>query len=178
LAKVRAAHGARAYPGSPLLAAQLLRAQDRITLAELHPREFEALQRAMQGSGARCLKQDGFKMLMAQTPPEPRRGLVLIDPSYELKSDYDALPGFIAKLHRKWNVGVIALWYPILTGGAHQPMLAALESKDLPGALRHEVHFGPAREGHRMIGSGMFVVNTPYGTQDEADRLSALFETL
>ncbi len=178
LAKVRAAHGLRSYPGSPLLAAQLLRPQDRITLAELHPREFEALERAMQGTGARCMKQDGFKMLMAQTPPEPRRGLVLIDPSYELKSDYYALPGFIAKLHRKWNVGVIALWYPILTGGAHQQMLSALEAQNLPGALRHEVRFGPAREGHRMIGSGMFMVNTPYGTQDEADRLTALFEKL
>ena len=178
LARVRATHGARSYPGSPLLAAQLLRAQDRITLAELHPREYEALNRAMTGTGARCLKQDGFKMLMAQTPPEPRRGLVLIDPSYELKDDYDALPGFIAKLHRKWNVGVIALWYPILTSDAHKPMLSALEAKGLPGAMRHEVRFGPAREGHRMVGSGMFVVNTPYGTQDEADRLSALFEKL
>ena len=178
LAQVRTRFGDRSYPGSPLLAAQLLRPPDRMTLAELHPREFEALKQSLSGSGARCLKQDGFGMLLAETPPEPRRGLVLIDPSYELKSDYDMLPGFVAKLHRKWNVGVVALWYPILTSGAHQPMLKALEARNLPGALRHEVQFGPARPGHRMIGSGLYVINTPYGTHDEADRLSDLFATL
>ncbi|QIZ80520.1 23S rRNA (adenine(2030)-N(6))-methyltransferase RlmJ [Thalassovita gelatinovora] len=178
LTQVRAQYGGRSYPGSPVLAAQLLRPQDRMTLAELHPREFEALDRTMNGTGARCLKQDGFEMLLAATPPEPRRGLVLIDPSYELKSDYDMLPGFVAKLHRKWNVGVVALWYPILTSGAHQPMLQALEAKDLPGVLRHEVQFGPARPGHRMIGSGLYLINTPFGTSDEADRLSTLFAAL
>ena len=73
---------------------------------------------------------------------------------------------------------MIALWYPILTDGAHEKMLASLEAHDLPDALRHEVRFPPAREGHRMVGSGMFVVNAPFGIEEEAARLSSLFDAM
>lgn len=178
LTAVRDQHGARAYPGSPLLARQMLRDQDRMSLAELHPREFAALDDLFPRRAANCVQQDGYQMVMERTPPDPRRGLLLIDPAYEVKSEYDAIPGFIAKLHRKWNVGVIAIWYPILTTKAHQPMIQALEAQNLPKVLRHEVTFGPARDGHRMIGSGMFVINTPFGTDAEAKRLSALYARL
>ncbi|MFY0680962.1 MAG: 23S rRNA (adenine(2030)-N(6))-methyltransferase RlmJ [Thalassovita sp.] len=178
LAEVRAHEGAQSYPGSPLLAAKLLRDQDKMTLAELHPGEFEALRLNMMGTGARCQEQDGYEMVMAQTPPTPRRGMLLIDPAYEVKSEYETIPGFIANLNRKWNVGVIALWYPILTGRPHIPMLNSLKALDLPKVLHHEVSFAPARQGHRMIGSGMFIVNTPYGTEDEAKRLTGVFNAL
>ena len=175
LAAVRAAHGPQSYAGSPLLAAQILRAGDRMHLAELHPQEHAALDLAMSPYGARVYRQDGFAMAQAVCPPEPRRGLLLIDPSYEIKADYDTIPDRIAKLHRKWNVGILCLWYPILTGGAHLPMLAALEAQGLPGALRHEVRFPPVRAGHRMVGSGMFIVNPPWGIEEEAARLTAMF---
>ena len=66
------------------------------------------------------------------------------------------------------------LWYPILIDGPHKPMIGALKSA-LPGAITHEVSFPPARDGHRMVGSGLFVVNPPYGFTDEAARISALF---
>jgi 23S rRNA (adenine2030-N6)-methyltransferase len=178
LGRVRAEFGPQAYPGSPLLAALCLRPQDRLHLAELHPQEFAALDLAMSPYPARCYRQDGFAMAQAVTPPDPRRGLMLIDPSYEVKTDYAAIPGIIGKLHRKWNVGVIALWYPILTGAVHRPMLDALEALALPGALRHEVRFAPAREGHRMIGSGLFIVNAPWGVDKEATRLGSLFKSL
>ncbi|MCV2882937.1 23S rRNA (adenine(2030)-N(6))-methyltransferase RlmJ [Actibacterium sp. XHP0104] len=178
MAQVKAAHGVDAYPGSPLLAALSLRPGDTIHLAELHPQEFTALRQAMRPYGAQVHKQDGLELAQSICPPTPRRGLMLIDPSYEVKSDYATLPGQIAALHRKWNVGVIALWYPILTSGAHKPMLRALEQQGLPDTLRHEVTFPPAREGHGMIGSGMFIVNAPWGTQDEAKRLGTLFAAL
>jgi 23S rRNA (adenine2030-N6)-methyltransferase len=175
LAEVRAAHGPNAYAGSPLLAAMLLRPQDRLHLAELHPQEHSALEFAMSPYGARVYKQDGFAMAQAICPPDPRRGLLLIDPSYEVKSDYETIPDQIAKLHRKWNVGIICLWYPILTSGAHGQMVAALRAQNLPGALHHEVRFPPVRPGHRMVGSGLFIVNAPFGTEQEARRLSKLF---
>ncbi len=100
-------------------------------------------------------------MALALAPPTPRRGLLLIDPSYEVKDEYEALPKRIAAIHRKWNVGVILLWYPILGSGAHRPMLAGLEAA-CPQGARHEMNFPPAREGHRMIGSGLFCVNPPH----------------
>ncbi|MEP2531873.1 23S rRNA (adenine(2030)-N(6))-methyltransferase RlmJ [Shimia sp.] len=178
LANVRARHGAGVYPGSPGLAAALQREGDKMHLAELHPQENAALVQAMRGSGAKVHRMDGFEMAMGVCPPTPRRGLILIDPSYEIKSDYNTIPSFIAQLNRKWNVGVIALWYPILVDGAHKDMLAALEAQDLPKVLRHEVRFPPVRAGHRMVGSGMYIVNAPFGLEDEAKWLSGLFSAM
>jgi len=174
---VRSAHGATAYPGSPLVAAHLLRATDPLFLSELHPQEFAALKDTMAPHRAICQHRDGWEMALSQTPPEPRRGIMLIDPPFEVKADYQTIPGTIAKIHRKWSVGVIALWYPILTDGPHLPMLRSLKAAH-PDALSHEVRFPPARSGHRMIGSGMFVVNAPYGLDKEAARLSGLFAEL
>lgn len=174
---IRAQHGEQAYPGSPLIAQSLLRPDDRMHFAELHPQEFDALNIAL-GRGPRIYKQDGFEMAQAVCPPDPRRGLLMIDPSYEVKADYDRIPNTISKLHRKWNVGAIALWYPILRDALHKPMLQKLEAMDLPKTLRHEVRFPPVREGHRMAGSGMFFLNAPYGLETEAHWLSQKFETI
>ena len=81
------------------------------------------------------------------------------------------------KVARRWNVGVLMLWYPLLPDARHGPMLDRLGSA-FPGALRHEVRFPPAREGHRMEGSGLFTVNPPYGLAEETARLTAMFKEL
>ena len=175
LATVRQQHGPNAYPGSPLVAAQILRPEDNLHLSELHPQEYAALETAIKPYGAVLRKADGWKTAQSICPPEPRRGLMLIDPSFEVKADYETIPKTIAQLHRKWGVGVIMLWYPLLTDAPHRPMLRALE-KDFPDALRHEVRFPPARKGHRMVGSGLFVVNPPFGLAEEAAKLTTLFE--
>ncbi|WP_299029857.1 23S rRNA (adenine(2030)-N(6))-methyltransferase RlmJ [uncultured Sulfitobacter sp.] len=177
LARVEDEDGAKAYPGSPLIASHLLRPTDHIHLAELHPQEHSALALAMSPTGAKIHLRDGFETAFALCPPTPRRGLLLIDPSYEIKTDYVDIFRHIAKLHRAWNVGIIALWYPILTNGAHLDMLNALTTQH-KGALRHEVRFPPARPGHGMVGSGMFVLNPPYGLSDEAQRLAARYAKL
>lgn len=174
LAEVRSSYGPMAYPGSPLIAALSLRDQDTLHLAELHPQEIQYLRAALVAWDAHIYQRDGFELALALTPPTPRRGLMLIDPSYEVKDDYDAIPRHIANITRKWNVGVVALWYPMLIGGAHGPMLRTLMAQ-FPDALRSEVRFAPVRDGHRMEGSGMFVVNPPFGMEGEAKRIEALF---
>ncbi|MBP6677836.1 MAG: 23S rRNA (adenine(2030)-N(6))-methyltransferase RlmJ [Paracoccus sp.] len=171
----RARHGASAYPGSPLIARHFLRPGDVAHLAELHPAEHEAL--AAVAGFAHLHRQDGFAMAQALCPPTPRRGLLLIDPSYEIKADYDRIPAQIAKLARKWNVGTIALWYPVLTDDRQAPMVRALGAAH-PGALLSQVRFPPARSGHGMVGSGMFVINPPYGLADEAGRIGAIYDRL
>ncbi len=175
LDQIRDLHGPDAYPGSPLIARHFLRPEDEAHLAELHPTEHEALARV--GGFAHLHRQDGFQMANALCPPTPRRGLLLIDPSYEVKADYEAIPRHIAKLARKWNVGTIALWYPVLVDGRQRPMVQAL-LQDHPQALLSEVGFPPARPGHGMVGSGMFVVNPPFGLADEAARIEALYAGL
>ncbi len=176
----RAESGASAYPGSPLIALRLMRPFDSATLCELHPAEHQALVAALaplrtaHHASARVLKEDGMAAALSLTPPMPRRGLMLIDPSFEVKTDYERLALILPQVARRWNVGILALWYPILTDAPHAPMIRSLR-RSFPEALTHEVRFPPAREGHRMVGSGLFVVNPPYGLHDEAKRLSALF---
>lgn len=177
LKSVRAAHGPQAYPGSPLIAHTLLRDIDRLHLAELHPQEHAALLTAVRAPNVTVYRQDGLALAQSLCPTEPRRGLLLVDPSWEIKTDYAAMPKFLAAIARKWNVGVLMLWYPLLTDAPHAPMLAALQAA-FPQGLRHEVTFPPAREGHRMVGSGLFVVNPPWGLDESLRDLSARFAAL
>ncbi|MBS0123226.1 23S rRNA (adenine(2030)-N(6))-methyltransferase RlmJ [Thetidibacter halocola] len=176
LAATRAKHGANAYPGSPLIAQHLLRRDDRLHLAELHPQEYAHLRRVTHAPNIRVYRQDGMDLAASLCPPDPKRGLMLIDPSWEVKDDYRTMPTRIGQIAKAWNVGIVMLWYPILDGEPHGPMLRALEQAH-GDALRHEVRFPPVRPGHRMVGSGMFVVNPPYGLRPEAERLTRLFQT-
>jgi 23S rRNA (adenine2030-N6)-methyltransferase len=177
LGEIRARFGPSAYPGSPMIAALSLRDGDTLHLAELHPTEVQALRQTLGPWRAHIYARDGFELAMAICPPTPRRGLMLIDPSYEVKADYDAIPKHIAQIARKWNVGIIALWYPLLINGAHGPMLAQL-AQAFPDALRCELPFPPVRAGHKMTGTGMFIINPPYGLADEALALQDIFAHL
>lgn len=176
LRTIQAKHGPPAYPGSPLIAAEILRPMDNIHLAELHPQEFAALKTAIKPYGGLSYQRDGWVVAQSICPPSPRRGLLLIDPSYEIKTDYKTIPSFCAKLHRKWPVGLIVLWYPILTDKVHAPMVRALRAA-IPDSTAHEVSFPPARPGHRMVGSGLFVVNAPFGFGNAAAEITKLFNS-
>ncbi len=174
LAALRVKFGDQSYPGSPLFAGQILRDDDSLTLAELHPQEHLALKGTVPFKRATIIKQDGFDMALSRSPPSPRRGLLLCDPSFEVKSDYNHIPDFFAKLHRRWPVGVLALWFPVLTDDRQLGMENALRDR-FDGALCSKVQFPPARPGHGMIGSGLFVINPPYGLEEEARRVEAMF---
>lgn len=160
LAAVRLRHGSRAYPGSPLIARALLREADRLILFELHPAEFAGLRGAMRGPGPGIAihQRDGLEGALAVAPPKPRRGLVLVDPSYEVKSDYEAVPRFVRRLVAKWPEAVVLVWYPILEAGRHAALVAGLQP--LP-FLRHEVDIVGAAGG--MTGSGLILVGAPHG---------------
>jgi len=175
LAAARARGGAHAYPGSPFLAETLLRLDDRLVLAERHPQEVAALREAVPG--AEIHAADGPSLALSICPPTPRRGLMLVDPSWEVKTDWTMIPDFLDKLRRKWPVGVIMLWYPVLASGAHRAMAArlAMAGED---TLLSEVRFPPARPGHGMLGSGMWVVNPPWGLAEAARALEARFAAL
>lgn len=174
LAATRESRGPTAYPGSPMIAALTLRETDSLHLCELHPQEHAALTYAMAPFGATIRQEDGLATALSITPPTPRRGLMLVDPAYEVKSDYETVPKTLIAVARRWNVGIPMLWYPLLTDAPHAPMLATL-AKAFPDALRHEVRFPAARPGHRMTGSGLFTVNPPWGLADELARLAQLF---
>ncbi|MCB1784332.1 MAG: 23S rRNA (adenine(2030)-N(6))-methyltransferase RlmJ [Alphaproteobacteria bacterium] len=171
LAQCEKQQGPNIYPGSAALAAALLRQMDKMHLMELHPQEILALQHNMKNTNAQMYQRDGYEGLLALSPPTPRRGLVFIDPSYEIKTEYQDIPRHIEKLVRKWNVAVIAIWYPLLPANNHKPMLERLQALNLPKSFTHEVTFPPANEGHGMIGSGMFYANIPFGVEENLKTL-------
>lgn len=151
------------YPGSPLVAARLLRPTDRLTLFELHPSDAEPLSALFAADRrVRVVQGDGLLGLRSALPPPSRRGLVLVDPSYELASDYDAVPAALADALRRFATGAYLLWYPLL----ERP-----EAADLPGRLAGiapryvdaRLRIRSSLPGERgMAGSGMFVVNPPW----------------
>lgn len=170
LQAARTKGGPNAYPGSPFIAQALLRPGDRMVLAERHPAEARALRAAFPGTDVR--ETDGVQMALSLCPPTPRRGLLLIDPSYEIKDEFAAMPRLMAQLHRKWPVGVLMLWYPILASGAEQALIREIGA--LGEVFHHQLRFPPAREGHGMIGSGMVVINPPWGLETAAAALDRL----
>ena len=157
---VRAMHGETAYPGSPAIAAAMSRAKDKMQLMELHPAEFKALRINFEGEAA-VHRRDGYEGVMAVSPPKPRKGLVLIDPSYEIKDEYLQVADFTNKLMAKWPEATVMIWYPILKAARHKEMLAALK----PSHLIDEVSFN-LKDNKGMTASGIALVNPPYGSEE------------
>lgn len=151
------------YPGSPQIAKDMLRAGDRMIFAELHPGEFAKLQSLyMESSNIKAVMKDGFAVLAENIPPQERRGIVIIDPSYEIKTDYTDLPRHVGSAFRKWPQGVFFIWYPILTSEPHQLMLTALRSTAVKDVLVSEIRLeNVPKEGFAMYGSGVAIVNSP-----------------
>lgn len=153
------------YPGSPRIALAMLRPQDRLRLFELHGTEGRVLAEQFAEAGRRVTVTagDGFAGLNAVLPPPSRRGLVLIDPSYELASDYRAVVAALRDGMQRFANGTYAVWYPLLQ---------RRESIQLPANLRRvagtdwldvalQVN-APSPEGRGLHGSGMFIVNPPW----------------
>ncbi len=163
---IRAQHGEAAYPGSPFIAAHFHRTVDRAVLMEKHPAEGAALKRAMGPTRAEVHLRDGYEGVLAISPPQPRRGLVLIDPSYEVKTEYDQVAEFIPKLIAKWPEAAVLLWYPHLIARRHEPMLRRLSGL---GGLRRDVSFDLGKERQGMTGSGLLLINPPYGAEAAFD---------
>ena len=158
LQSIRAKHGETAYPGSPAIAQALLRPDDKIHLMELHPAEFRALKHNIKNAAIH--NRDGYEGILALAPPKPRKGLVLVDPSYEVKSEYLQVAAFTRKLMAKWPEATVLVWYPVLKAGRHTEMLDALK---LP-FLKDEVSFD-LKDNKGMTGSGLALVNAPYGSE-------------
>ena len=155
----------RFYPGSPEIARHLLREQDKLMLMELHNQEIEILRRHM-GSDSRSAihHRDGFEGLLGILPPTPRRGLVLMDPPYELKEDYQRVLQTLKKAMQKWSTGIYALWYPILGKDADRSrsMLELFKYAGFPSMLVAELEVAAQPDEWGMNGSGMLILNAPW----------------
>ncbi len=171
---IRGEYGPGAYPGSPLLASALLRPGDRSVLMELHPAEHAALVTAMAGRDVAIHRRDGYEGLLALAPMTPRRGLVLVDPSYEVKSEYAEAARFVRALAGKWPQVTVAVWYPLLPAARHTDLRAGFSPLSV---TCDEVIFTPAPD-RGMYGSGMALINVPFGFGRALKRIHLAAQTI
>ena len=160
-----------AYPGSPLIARALLRPQDRLTACEVEPSArkllIDSLRRDTQ---ARVVDLDGWTALPAFVPPNERRGLVLIDPPFEAKDEFERLAEGFATAFAKWPTGTYVLWYPAksrrATDELARSVAAAAASVKPPGkCLRLEFSVAPQSAGAALASTGLLIVNPPWTLQ-------------
>ena len=164
------------YPGSPAWLRHFLRPGDSLTAFELHPTESGQLAgwAADQGQNVRVLHEDGLKGLLRKLPPAQPRLIALIDPSYEVKSEYLDVATTLQKAWQKCRHGVYLVWYPILTSGLQTTLKQAVQDSPMRKVWCSEVHLkNPPERG--MTGSGMLVVNPPWGLDE---RFSAMIEDI
>lgn len=169
----------KAYPGSPMLALSLLRPQDRAWLYELHPTDFELLcKNVRRHKKVKVLNENGFKSLPALLPPASRRGLVLIDPPYEVKSDFNTVVRTLQQAHRRFATGIYALWYPVVDRRQINWLEGALRSSGIPNMQRFELGVCPDSSARGMTSSGMVVVNPTWGLFEKMQHILPTLATL
>lgn len=151
------------YPGSPLIIRQMMRRQDRLALFELHPTELELLaQNLPKDPRIRIHPEDGLSQATPLLPPIERRGLVLIDPSYEIKTDYQTVVGTLARMHRRFATGTYALWYPVVERPRNQKLEQQLRASGIKNIHLYELALCADRAIPGMTACGMIVVNPPW----------------
>jgi len=153
------------YPGSPIIAQDFLRADDKMRLFELHPNDCKLLIENFRGQGkqVKIEMQDGFNGIKACLPPPPRRAVILIDPPYENKQDYQHVVDAIKDSLKRFATGTYIIWYPILQRPEPDEMIEQLHRLNLPNWLHAAMTIqAPAAEGFGMHGSGLFIINPPW----------------
>ena len=156
------------YPGSPWWLLQALREGDRALLFELHPGEHDHLAELPLPPGARRLHGDGLRGLAQRLPVATPRLCVLIDPSYERKAEYAEVAEALLAAMRKVRHAVVLVWYPLLPAGRHRILLEGIRDGGVPKVWRSELSLrDPAEQERGMHGSGMLVVNPPWGLDQQ-----------
>lgn len=151
------------YPGSPGIAKRFMRRQDSTHLFELHPTDIQHLNDFCYRWKKVFVKQsDGYQGILGLVPPPSRRGVVLIDPPYELKEDYHKAVNTIIKAYKKFATGTYILWYPVVKREQVNIMEKAFINSDVKNLLQLEFCLSVDTDEYGMTGTGLFIVNPPW----------------
>ena len=154
------------YPGSPLIAQHFLRVQDRLFLHELHSTEIEMLtQTVKKYRRIKVFHADGLKNTLGLLPPNEHRGIILIDPSYEIKTDYQSVVDTLIQMHKRFATGTYALWYPVVDRTRNQHLELALKQSAIKNIQLFELGISADTAEKGMTSSGMIVINPPWTLQ-------------
>jgi len=166
------------YPGSPGIARQFMRRQDSSHLFELHPTDIEHLTDFCQRWRKVFVKQsDGYQGVLSLLPPPSRRGVVLIDPPYELKEDYSKAVKTIIKGYKKFATGIYILWYPVVKRELVEQMKSQFQASDVKNLLQVEFCLTEDTEEYGMTGTGLFIVNPPWQLAQQLSEILPYLKT-
>lgn len=173
LALVREA-GEQKYPGSPLIAARMLRPQDRLTAIEKHPEEFAVLKNVLAPFRNTAAEHgDGYARAVKLLPPAARRGVTVIDPPFESPDEFEALARAVSDAYRKFATGVFLVWYPIKSQSAVDGFIGEVLAGGVQKALTVEIAAPP--EGDKLARAGLLVINPPYGFDEQMRAATDVF---
>ena len=163
VSKFNSAHSLQGYPGSPVIIQSLMREQDRLYAHELHPADAQYLkERLGHDKRIKISDEDGFAGMQALLPPPERRGLVLIDPSYEVKSDYQLVVKQVVQAHKRFATGTWAIWYPVVLRERMDEMEQALKKSGIKNIQLYELAIKADNPDYGMTASGMILINPPW----------------
>ncbi|MFB2538641.1 MULTISPECIES: 23S rRNA (adenine(2030)-N(6))-methyltransferase RlmJ [unclassified Acinetobacter] len=170
--KLRQTDGRGAYFGSPYLALQVMRDIDKATFFELQPMVFRYLKQNIRDRRAGLHERDAYEGLLGVIPPKEKRGLVMIDPPYELeRKDFPQLVELVSKAYQKWTTGVYAIWYPI----KDRAMIERFEKNMIKTGIRRqlvcEICVWPDDTPVGLNGCGLLVINPPWQFAEQADEV-------
>lgn len=170
--------GGGGYPGSPLIAAKLLRPQDRLVAIEKHPEDGAALAATLkQYARARVELGDGYHRVLALLPPPERRGVVLIDPPFEAPDEFEAVARAFSAAFQRFATGVYLLWFPLKSPAEADGFCGEVLAAGVQKLLRLDIALKNPPEG-KLGAAGLLIVNPPWSLQDELSQAFALIMPL
>lgn len=163
----------KSYPGSPLLIAEALRPQDRLYANELHPLDVVTLKDNLRGlKNTQILNIDAYESIRANVPPPERRGLVLVDPPFEKKDEFEIIGRQLQEWIKRWPTGCYMIWYPVKAGAALHNMFDAAQDLDVKNIFVTEILLHPRNKPDSFNGCGVMIINTPYQIPERIESLS------
>ncbi|MDU6100156.1 MAG: 23S rRNA (adenine(2030)-N(6))-methyltransferase RlmJ, partial [Acinetobacter sp.] len=169
--QLRSEEGKGSYPGSPWFALQGMREIDKATIFEMQRDVFQQLRHNIRDKRAGLHERDAYEGLLGVIPPKEKRGLVMIDPPYELeRKDFPQLVELLQQAYKKWPTGVFAVWYPI----KDRAMIERFEKKMFKTGIRRqlvcEICVWPDDTPVGLNGCGLLVINPPWQFSEQADQ--------
>ena len=166
------------YPGSCFLAAKSLRPNDNLYFFELHPKEFLNLKKNFENDSRVIIEnRDSYQRLKKLLPPKEKRAVILIDPSYELKDEYEKVSEMLSDCYKKFPLGVYIIWYPVLKNKKSEKFIFNLLKKNYKNLSHVEMITDNLNNG--MQGSGLFILNCPWSIENDIKKsLETIFDCL
>ena len=168
----------KTYPGSCYLAAKILRIDDKLHFLELHPTEFSNLKKNFENDSRIIIEnEDSYKRLNKLLPPKEKRAVILIDPSYELKDEYEKVVNMLSACYKKFPLGVYIVWYPVLNNKKSESFVLNILKENYKNLSHIEIIMDSSNDG--MQGSGLFIINCPWSIEKDIKKsLETIFDCL